>query len=250
MRNRAIWLVAGLTGALLACETERPLEPELAPEETPGAPQPGIGQPEQRAQPERAEEAVEARQLVNDAAEMLQQMKQDEQLTQLLNESQGVFLVPTYGRAAVGVGGQGGEGVLLARQDDGWSDPAFYDVGGISLGAQLGAEGGSVAMLLMSEAALDAFKTDNEFSLDAEAKLTLADYSKLARAKLTDLDEDVVFWSDTEGAFAGASLSASGILWDDDENPAYYGKATNPEEILSGRLQGPQNELRKELSGL
>lgn len=249
MRERTIWLAAGLAGALTACEADQSLQPEMAPEETPAAPapEPGIGQAEQ---PERAEEAAEARQLVNDAAKTLQQMKQDAELTQLLNKAQGVFIVPTYGRAAVGIGGQGGEGVLLARQDDGWSDPAFYDVGGISLGAQLGAEGGSVAMLLMSKEALDAFKSDNEFSLDAEAKLTLADYSKLARTQLSDLEEDVVFWSNAEGAFAGATLSASGISWDDEENPAYYGKVTTPEEILSGRLKGPQSELRKELTNL
>src|SRR5690606_23974863 len=138
-----------------------------------------------------------------------------------------------------------------ARQNGQWSSPAFYDIGGISLGAQLGGEGGRIAMLLMSKQALDSFKEDDTFSLEAGAKFTIADYSKLAEETSIGEGQDVILWSDTEGAFAGATLGATNISWDDDENPAYYGKPITPADVLGGKATAPtKGELHKELSGV
>lgn len=204
----------------------------------------------------RAEEesnaAEEARDTMKKAAATLKQMKQDEALKKLLKQSRGVFIVPEYGRAAAGVGARGGEGVLLAHQDGKWSGPVFYDVGGISVGAQFGAEGGEIAMVLMSEQGLNSFKEDNTFSLNAGAELTFVDYSELSRAAAGRDVGDVVFWSGAEGAFAGVTLSASQISWDDEENPAYYGaQVATAEDILSGNVSGPDDtELQKALAAL
>lgn len=191
---------------------------------------------------EESDELDGARDSVQDAADVLADMKKDSEVVKLLKQSQGVFLVPSYGRAAAGVGARGGEGVLLAHRDGDWSNPVFYDIGGISVGAQLGAEGGDIAMLLMSEQALHSFMGDNTFSLNAGAKLTLVDYSELARASAGKDVGDVVFWSDTEGAFAGATLSATQISWDDEENPAYYGtQDATADAVLNGKVEGPKN---------
>lgn len=46
---------------------------------------------------------------------------------------------------------RGGEGALLVHNDKEWRDPAFYDVGGVSVCAQFGGDGGEIAMLLMTE---------------------------------------------------------------------------------------------------
>ncbi len=206
--------------------------------------------PVEREASEASDEAAEARQLVKDAAATLGQMKKDSRLKELISRAKGVFIVPKYGRGAAGIGASGGEGVLVTRQQNNWSDPAFYDLGGISVGAQFGAEGGEIAMLLMSDDAVNAFKQDSQFSLNADAKLTLVDYSALAEATTLGDDADVVFWSGTKGAFAGISLSATGISWDDEENPAYYGKPVTANDVLTGKITGPKGEVQQALSGL
>jgi lipid-binding SYLF domain-containing protein len=175
-------------------------------------------------------------------------MKRDPELARLLGQARGVFLVPNYGRGAALVGASGGEGLLLARSDGGWSGPAFYDVGSISVGAQLGASGGAIAMLLMNQEALDRFRSDQSFSLGADADVTLLDYSARAQADLGEAD--VVLWSDAEGAFAGASLRVSDIDWDEDQNHGFYDRSATPEAILSGRMKSDEAEsLRQKLTG-
>ena len=85
---------------------------------------------------------------VNDAVTVAQRMLQETRMKELLQQAKGIFIVPTYGRAALGIGASGGAGVLLVKRADGsWSDPAFYNIGGISAGAQVGAEGGAISMV-------------------------------------------------------------------------------------------------------
>lgn len=200
-------------------------------------------------QPKASKPAAEAADLLLKAAQALKQMKSEPELKDLLSRSKGLFIVPSYGHAAATIGVRGGEGVLVGHQNGTWSRPLFYDVGGVSLGAQLGAEGGTIAMLLMSAASLHPFETDNSFSLNAAAKLTFVDYSAVASRPL-DRPEDVVFWSDTKGAFAGATLSVTNISFDDEASHAYYGRPVTSRDVLSGKVSGPKSELERGLSGV
>jgi lipid-binding SYLF domain-containing protein len=83
-------------------------------------------------------------------------------------------------------------------------------------GAQAGGAGGSFAMLLMNERATDAFRNKNAFALNADAGLTIVDYSADTQASAGR--GDAIIWSDTVGLFAGASIGVSGIVRDEDEN--------------------------------
>jgi lipid-binding SYLF domain-containing protein len=181
------------------------------------------------------EDRADARGLVNDAVRTLGAMKSDPQVLGMLREAKGVFIVPNYGRGAFLVGGQGGEGVMVARTDGKWSNPVFYNIGGISLGAQFGAEGGHIAMLLMTDRAVNSFKQQNNFALNADAGLTIIDYS--ARASGSAGMGDIVLWSDTAGAYVGASLSVTDVSYDDNANRAYY-RSTNvsAQRILNGEV--------------
>jgi lipid-binding SYLF domain-containing protein len=52
--------------------------------------------------------------------------------------------------------------------------------------------------------------------------------------------QDVVVWSDTEGAYAGLSVGVTDILVDSEANRAYYGRAdATPLTILGGRMEDP-----------
>lgn len=251
--------MAGISAALGACDTDaerRTTEEEVTPTTAPPVErsneiEPVAGNENEQPNLDNQGDRSEAAELLSEAAATLQEMKSEPKLRQLLEKSKGVFIVPDYGRGAAGIGVRGGEGVLLAHQGEQWSGPVFYDIGGISLGAQLGAEAGEIAMLLMSEQALNSFRGNNTFSLNAGANLTVVDYSGLSQASLGKDAGDVVFWSGTEGAFAGVSLSATDISWDDDENAAYYGKQqVTPTDVLSGKVKAPPSALQQQLSPL
>lgn len=172
---------------------------------------------------------------VKDARNVVMKMKTDPDVVNLLDRSRGVFIVPDYGRGAVVVGGSGGQGVLLAQQNGSWSGPAFYNVGSISLGLQAGATAGQIAMILMTDKAVNSFKGNNTFSLDSKAGITIANYS--ARGKASIGTSDVVLWSDTEGGFVGASVGATAISADEDANLAYYETSSvTPAAILNGKV--------------
>lgn len=283
MKTTSIIISLSIAAVPVACDTERKPEQTgnqhpAAEEERARAAEPGptgmtnpgttaerqpvVGQrgmdrqmdPARGDDPEdRAEDAKEAARLVDDAAKTLNQMKSNPNLLTLMKQAKGVFIVPNYGRAALGVGVRGGEGVLMVRQsaNDQWSAPAFYEIGGISLGAQVGGEGGNIAMLLMSDESLESFKGDDTFTINADAKLTLADFSTLSEAAMGK-GKDVIFWSDTAGAFAGVALGVTDIDWDDEENPAYHGREFRAKDLFEGKARstGGKRGLEQALSGI
>jgi lipid-binding SYLF domain-containing protein len=160
---------------------------------------------------------------VNQAAGVIRKMQADPGAANLLAEAQGVFIVPKYGRAALGVGGRGGVGVLLVKRDGKWSDPAFYNFGGVSAGVEAGVEGGSFVLVLNDQKAVDSFRRNNNWSLNAGAGLTIVEWSKKARASAGS--GDVTIWSDVKGLFAGAQIAVTDIKYDADQTAAYYGQS-------------------------
>lgn len=234
MKRLTILLLSGLAVSLGACQDREARE--LGEEEVGEQPAPETG------------EASDSLELLNDATEELREMKEDADLRQLVQNAKGVFLVPEYARAAVGIGARGGEGVLLAQHSGNqWSGPVFYDIGAISVGAQFGAEGGGVAILLMTDEAMKTFGEDDT-TINADAGLTVVDYS--ARAEATLGKEDVILWSNAEGAFAGVSLGVKDVDFDEEENAAFYGKQVTSQELLGGKMTTPPGAaaLKKELT--
>jgi lipid-binding SYLF domain-containing protein len=183
---------------------------------------------------EKSRDAVEH---INEALEVLRQMQATPEMAQLLARSKGVFIVPDYGRAALGVGVRGGAGVLLTRIGNTWSNPAFYNMGGISAGLQAGAEAGSVAFVLNDQKALNSFMQNNKFSLNAGAGLTLVDWSRKGMG--TAGWGNITVWSDTEGLFAGVDLSITDIDYDEEETSAYYRREVAARDVLTGKVKNP-----------
>jgi lipid-binding SYLF domain-containing protein len=198
-----------------------------------------------------SDEAADAQETVQEASQVVEQLRSDPETREALSRAKAVFIVPDYGRASLGVGGAGGEGVLVANNNGNWSAPAFYNIGTINLGLEAGAEGGSIAFLVMSDKALEGFREQNNFSLNADAGLTIVDWSKRAQASLGK-GADVIAWSDTEGLYGDLAVSVTDILWDGEANRAYYQKTVDAAEIINGNVQTPQEDspLKSEFSAL
>lgn len=184
---------------------------------------------------------------VDNATNVVRKMESDPKLKGLLQQSKGVFIVPKYARAGLGIGGRGGEGVMLANNNGKWSNPVFYNFGGVNIGAQAGIEIGSLAMLLMNEKAVNNFMQDNKFSLTADAGLTIVNYT--AKAQTEAGRGDVIVWTDTKGAYADIAIGVTDIHSDASENQAFYKTKVAARDILSGKVKAAQaGELTQELS--
>ena len=172
--------------------------------------------------------------VVMDAVHAVKRAKSDQHFADLMKQAKGVFVMPNLVKGAAIVGGQGGQGVLLARHGTRWSDPAFLSTGSISIGAQGGGEAGPVVMLLMSDKALNDFVDANNFSLNANAGLTIVNYS--ARGQAGVGKGDIVVWSGEKGALAGASISGSDITQNQTADRNFYGRPVTTKDIIDGHV--------------
>lgn len=197
------------------------------------------------------EEASNANEVVREATDVVQKLKADPETRDALTQAKAVYIVPDYGRAGLGVGGAGGQGVLIANHNGTWSAPAFYNIGTVSLGLEAGVSGGSVAFLIMSNKALDGFRNENNFSLNADAGLTVVNWTHRAQAS-AGKGADVIAWSDTKGLYGDLAVSATDIFWDDGANKAYYQKSASARDIINGNVKAPDSadKLQSEFSAL
>ena len=203
----------------------------------------GEGQKSKSEHGNRAEERREARaqKHVNDAAKVVARMEKTDGMDEVLQNSRGVFIIPSYGGLAAGVGVDGGAGVMLTKQKDGsWSNPVFYDIAGLDIGFQAGGEGGPMAFILNDEKAVDRFMKNNHFSLDADTGITIVEWSK--RGQGTAGMGDVLVWAQEKGLFANiASIGVEDIHFNRTLTRAYYGERdVTPEKILMSKDINPK----------
>jgi len=170
----------------------------------------------------------------------------------LIDNASGVLIYPRIIRAGVLFGGEGGRGVLVARDADGnWTSPAFYAMGGGSLGLQIGMQRASVIMVFMNDRVLNsAINTGVALGADisAAAGSAGADFSASTQTAF----KDIYYFSNVEGLFAGISLDGQIINADHPANRNYYGDNATPESILlEKRFDNPGAGILKDaLNGL
>jgi lipid-binding SYLF domain-containing protein len=169
----------------------------------------------------------------------------------MLRHARAILIVPSLLKAGFIFGGEGGDGVLLARTHDGWSSPAFYSFGGASFGLQIGAEEAEIVLLIMSDRALRAVERA-QFKFGAGAGLTVVTLSGGAEgATAPNLSGDIVVWTSATGAYGGLTLNGSIIKPREEWNSDFYNRDVSVPTILSGKVRNPQaNELRSEVASV
>src|SRR2546426_11613541 len=69
----------------------------------------------------------------------------------LLDKAEAIAVFPGVIKAGFIVGGRGGHGVISRRGPGGWSAPAFFNLGGGSVGLQIGASETDFVLLFMNQ---------------------------------------------------------------------------------------------------
>jgi SH3 domain-containing YSC84-like protein 1 len=143
----------------------------------------------------------------------------------LLQDAQGVAIIPNVLKAGFVFGGRFGRGVVLTREPDGtWSNPVFITLAGGGVGWQIGVQSTDLVLV---------FKTRNGLNriLEGKGKLTLGADVAVAAGPIgrqagaaTDalLRAEIYSYSRSRGLFAGLSVEGAGVLVDFEAIEAYY----------------------------
>ncbi|MGB9179449.1 MAG: lipid-binding SYLF domain-containing protein [Pyrinomonadaceae bacterium] len=151
----------------------------------------------------------------------------------LLSRAEAVAVFPDVLKAGFIVGGRGGRGVISRRLNNGWSAPAFFNLGGASIGLQIGASKTDFVLLFMNTEALKGLLQD-KLELGGEGSVAAGPVGRSASASTdAQLKAGILSYSRSKGAFAGLELKGVVINPDNNDNEAVYGMKAD--DILTGR---------------
>jgi SH3 domain-containing YSC84-like protein 1 len=147
-----------------------------------------------------------------------------------LKDAKALLIIPNLLKAGFVWGGSGGSGVLVVRDEKTgeWSEPAFYSIGSVTFGLQIGGESAEVIMMVRTQKALDALFT-TEFKLGGDTSIAAGPVGAGAKSAVTT---DIVSFAKSKGLFAGLNLEGSMLKVSDDSNKAYYNQAVSPVDII------------------
>jgi SH3 domain-containing YSC84-like protein 1 len=148
-----------------------------------------------------------------------------------------VLIMPEVLKAGFLLGVNYGNGVLLVRdpQSGQWGDPAFYTLGGGSVGLQVGMQSSDMIFTIMNEEAVKKLLAHGvKFGADAGVAAGPLG-AQVGTATTTNLGEDVYVWGRSAGLFGGFWLDGTMLMPKNEWNQAYYGRPIQPEEIVRQR---------------
>jgi lipid-binding SYLF domain-containing protein len=181
--------------------------------------------------PARADDAAEAKAVVDKATATVNVFAKDPEhasLPALLSKAKAVLVYPQIIEGGFVIGGAGGTGVLLVRDPatGDFSAPAFYTMGGISIGLLAGGQAAEVLLLVNSQKALDSMLS-TKVKLGAGVSIAVGPKGAGQTASA-----DIISYARAKGAYASMALDGQVIEGRDKLNAAYYGKPSSPVDIL------------------
>ncbi len=175
----------------------------------------------------------EAQGIVDNARVTFNDFMRDQSFTWFhdnVKNAKGLLIFPQVIKGGFVLGGSGGTGVLVLRDEKtcNWSEPAFYTIGSVTFGLQIGGESAEVIMMAMSQKAVDSLLASS-FKLGGDASVALGPIGQGAKSNITT---DFVSFAKTKGLYAGINLEGSIVKVSDVLNSDYYGRDVRPADII------------------
>lgn len=141
---------------------------------------------------------------------------------------------------------EGGQGMIMVRQEGQWSNPACIQLSNASLGLQAGIEAKTIVLVFTKRKAVGNLQGAMKFGagLDLSVGPLAADVGTN-----TVFDKDVYTYSEGLGLFAGLSLEGSSMSFDSLCNEGLYGKKVTTNQVLSGSAK-PQTGVSAGVTNL
>ncbi|MBR0673067.1 lipid-binding SYLF domain-containing protein [Neoroseomonas soli] len=153
----------------------------------------------------------------------------------MLGRARAAMICPRVFRAGFIFGGAGGDCVMVARDGGGsWSSPAFFTMGGGSIGFQIGVQDAQVLMLIMNDKALDAM-LDSQFKFGADAGVALGTLGRgISGSTTAAIGADIVTIARARGLFAGITLDGNLVSSRSEWMREYFGRDVSARQVVVG----------------
>jgi lipid-binding SYLF domain-containing protein len=197
--------------------------------------------------PAMATDRTDAQGLVDKARITFGEFMSDKQYSWLhehLKYAKGLLIYPQVLKGGYIVGGSGGTGVLVVRDEktNDWSQPAFYTIGSVTFGLQIGGEASQIIVMAMSQKAIDSLLSSSvKFGGGASVAL-----GPIGGGGAETVAADFLSFAKSKGLYAGINLEGSVVNVRDNLNDAYYGKKVTPVDIIIKKdvMNAGSDELR------
>ena len=100
----------------------------------------------------------------------------------VLGHAECIAVFPQVIKGGFIVGARGGRGLASCRTSSGWSEPAFFELGGGSFGLQIGAQATDFVFLFMNQAAMKSLLT-SKFTLGGDVSVAAGPVGRAATAE-------------------------------------------------------------------
>ena len=184
--------------------------------------------------------AVTPQEIVDRSAEILRgfrAMPEKAIPRRVLDDARGLAIMSVL-KVGVGISGQGGQGVVVARTGHGWSGPSFIGTGGAGWGLQIGAQITEFVFVLNTDAAVRSFSRDGNVTIGGDVSAAAGPVGRDLQAGVTP-SAAIYTYSRSQGLFAGISLQGAVIATQKTANARYYRSAVGARQILIGRVSPP-----------
>jgi len=151
-------------------------------------------------------------------------------LKENFKNAKGVLIYHQVLKAGFILGGSGGTGVFLVKdpKTGDWSQPAFYTLGSVSFGLQIGGEAAQTLIVAMTQKAVDSLYTTS-VKLGGDTSVAVG---PVGTGIKSNVKADFFSFSMSKGAYAGLNLEGSVVKVRDKLNKAYYGEEVTPVNII------------------
>jgi len=162
----------------------------------------------------------------------------------ILDRAECVIVLPSVLKAAIGIGGSFGRGVMVCRSGEhftgSWGAPAMYALEGANIGFQLGGQATDFVLLVMNPRGAQSLMS-SKVKLGADAAAAADPKGRTATAA-TDvvMRAEILSYSRSRGLVAGVWFEGSTLRPDNGANEKLYGKKVTAQEILrEGKVGRP-----------
>ncbi|PPR70666.1 MAG: hypothetical protein CFH05_01686 [Alphaproteobacteria bacterium MarineAlpha3_Bin4] len=205
--------------------------------------------------PLREPKDLTSRHLVAAAANTIERFRANSEFqpfAHFLTDARAAVVLPNVSKAGFFAGGEGGNGVLIARTAAGsWGQPAFYTLGAASFGLQFGVQNTAVVLIVRNDGALSLIM-EHQGKLGADTGATIGVHGMDMEASTTTHHgaDILAFANPNIGAYLGATLEGAVLALRNDLNHAFYGGGATLDGIIAGKFRNPAaNQLRTVLDG-
>lgn len=157
---------------------------------------------------------------------------------QILDEAilgaRAIIVLPGVYQAGFVYSVQGGNGVLIARRNDGgWGSPLFVSVAGAGYGWQAGLEKSRLVLAIFEEQTL-ARILKGRFTLDAFAMYDALGAREQTETGTLTAEQPVMAFADGVGLMAGVAMRGGVLTLNQGMTRAYHGASSETEQIMRG----------------